>query len=64
MCDRLRAHLAQHARLRYVCHVDEDVVRGVAVQRCAETLLVEVVADEADGPAEDEETVEGTDLGM
>ena len=55
-------HLAEHARLRHVRHVDEDVVRGVAVEWGAQTLLVEVVTDEADAAAKDEETVESTDL--
>mmetsp|Transcript_13165 Transcript_13165/g.52746 ORF Transcript_13165/g.52746 Transcript_13165/m.52746 type:complete len:1108 (+) Transcript_13165:373-3696(+) len=35
-----------------------DVVPGVAVEGLFEALLVEVVADEADGAAEDEEAVE------
>ena len=55
-------HLAEHARLRDVRHVDEDVVCGVAVERCTQALLVEVVADEADGATEDEEAVQGADL--
>ena len=55
-------HLAEHARLRHVRHVDEDVVRGVAVERRAQTLLVEVVADEANRPAEHEQAVQGTNL--
>ena len=55
-------HLAQHTRLRQIRHVDEDVVRRVTVQRRAEALLVEVVSDEADAAAEDEEAVEGTDF--
>ena len=55
-------HLAEHARLRDIRHVDEDIVCRVTVQRRAETLLVEVVADEANRPAEHEQAVEGTDL--
>ena len=55
-------HLAEHARLRNVRHVDEDVVCRVTVQRCAETLLVEVVADEANRPSEHEQAVQGTNL--
>ena len=55
-------HLAKHAGLRDVRHVDEDVVRGVTVERRTETLLVEVVADEADAAAEYEEAVERTNL--
>ena len=55
-------HLAQHARLRHVRHVDEDVIRGVAVERRAETLLVEVVADETNAAPEDEQTVQRTNL--
>lgn len=34
----------------------------MTVERSLETLLVEVVTDEADGATEDEEAVEGTDL--
>ena len=55
-------HLAKHARLRDVRHVDEDVVRRVTVQRRAEALLVEVVANETDAAAEDEQTVESANL--
>ena len=55
-------HLTQHTRLRHIRHVDEDVVCRVTVQRCAEALLIEMVADEADGATEDEETVESADL--
>lgn len=59
---RRSRHLAEHARLRHVRHVDEDVVGGVAVEGCAEALLVEVVTDETDAAAEDEEAVERTNL--
>ena len=59
---RSGCHLAKHARLRDVGHVDEDIVRRVAVQRRTETLLVEVVADETDAATEDEQTVERANL--
>ena len=55
-------HLAEHTGLSDVRHVDEDVVGGVAVEWCAEALLVEVVADEADAATEDEQTVERANL--
>ena len=55
-------HLAEHARLRNVRHVDEDVVGGMTVERCTEALLVEVVTNETDAAAEHEQTVERTDL--
>ena len=55
-------HTAQHTRLRHIRHVDEDVVRRVAVQRRTQALLVEVVANETDAAAEDEQTVERADL--
>ena len=55
-------HLAEHARLRHVRHVDEDVVGGMTVERCTEALLVEVVTNETDAAAEHEQTVERTDL--
>ena len=34
----------------------------MAVERCTQALLVEVVADETDGATEDEEAVQGADL--
>lgn len=34
----------------------------MSVQRCTESLLVEVVSNETDAAAKDEETVEGPDL--
>ena len=52
-------HLSHDTRLHNISHGDENVISGVAVQRSAETLLVEMVADEADAAPEDEETVEG-----
>lgn len=55
-------HLAEDARLRDIRHVDEDVVGGVTVERRAEALLVEVVADETNAAAEHEQTVQSTDL--
>ena len=54
--------LYRNTWLRYVGHVDEDIVGRVAVQRCAEALLVKVVANEADAASEDEQTVERADL--
>lgn len=55
-------HLAQYTRLRNVGHVDEDVVRRVAVQRRTQALLVQVVSNETDRTTEDEETVQSADL--
>ena len=55
-------HLPEHAGLRDVRHVDEDVVGGVAVERGAEALLVEVVADETNAAAKHEEAVERANL--
>ena len=54
--------LAQHPWLRDVGHVDEDIVGGVAVERGTETFLIEVVANETDAAAEDEQAVESTNL--
>ena len=51
-------HLSHDTGLHNIGHRDEDVISGVAVQRSAETLLVEMVADEANAAPEDEETVE------
>jgi hypothetical protein len=56
------SHLSQHAGLRNIRHVDEDIVSGVAIQRSTEALLVEVVSNEADAATEDEEAVERADL--
>lgn len=48
--------------MRDIGHVDEDIVGGVAVERSTETFLIEVVANETNRSAKDEETIEGTDL--
>ena len=50
-------HLSNDTGLHDIGHGDENIVGGVAVQRRAETLLVEMVADEADAAPEHEETV-------
>ncbi len=44
----LHSDATQHPWLRHVGHVDEDIIGGVAVQRRAKALLIEVVTDEAD----------------
>ena len=54
-------YLTQHPRLANIRHVDEDIVSRMTVQRCPQPLLVEVVSNESDAPAEDEQAVEGTD---
>ena len=54
----LLVHLSHDTRLHDIGHGDEDVIGGVAIQWSAETLLVEMVADEADAAPEDEESVE------
>ena len=36
----------------------------MAVERCTQALLVEVVADETDGATEDEEAVQGANLNV
>lgn len=48
--------------MRQVCHVDEDIVGGMAVQRRTEAFLIEVVADETDRAAENEQAVQRADL--
>ena len=53
-------HLTQHPRLANIRHVDEDIVSRMTVQRCPQPLLVEVVSNESDAPAEDEQAIEGT----
>jgi hypothetical protein len=55
-------HPPEHTRLRDVRHVDEDIVRGVPVQRRTQALLVKVVSDEPDAAPEDEQPVERADL--
>jgi hypothetical protein len=52
--------LSHDTGLHDIGHGDEDVIGRVAVQWSAETLLVEVVADEANAASEDEETIEST----
>jgi len=48
--------------LRHFRHVDEDVVGRMTVERSAEALLVQVMANETDAATEDEQTIEGTNL--
>ena len=55
-------HLPQHPRLRQVSHVDEDVVGRVSVERCAQSLLIEVVSDETDRATKHEQAIKGTNL--
>lgn len=55
-------HAPEHTRLRHIRHVDEDIVCGVAVQRRAQALLVEVVADETNAASENEQPIQGTNL--
>jgi len=55
-------HAAKDTRLRDVSHVDEDVVRRMAVERCAEALLVKMMADETNRTAKNEEAIQGTNL--
>jgi len=54
-------HLSHHTGLHDIGHGDEDVIGRVAVQWSTETLLVEMMADEADTAPEDEEAVESAD---
>ena len=48
--------------MRHFRHVDEDVVGRMTVERSAEALLVQVMANETDAATEDEQTIEGTNL--
>jgi hypothetical protein len=43
-------------------HIDEDVVCGMTVQRCTQTLLIKVVTNETDAAAENEETIQCSNL--
>ena len=60
--ERRSLHLYGYTRLSDVCHVDEDIVRRMAVQRRTETLLVEVVANETNATSENEQTIQSSDL--
>ena len=51
-------HLSNDTGLHNISHRDEDVIGGVTIQRSTETLLVEMVTDEANAASEDEKTVE------
>lgn len=55
-------HPPQHPRLTDICHVDENIIRRVTVQRCTKSFLVKVVSNETDGTTKDEQTVESTNL--
>jgi hypothetical protein len=54
-------HLTQHPRLTNIRHVDENIISRMRIQRRPQPLLVKVVTNEPDTPAEHEQTVEGTD---
>jgi hypothetical protein len=55
-------HPSQNPRLRNFCHVNEDIIRRVTVQRCAEPLLVKMVTNESNATTENEQPVERPDL--
>lgn len=59
---KLLLHATQHPRLRYIGHIDEDIVCGVAIQWCAEALLVEMVPNEADTASKNEQAVQRANL--
>jgi hypothetical protein len=50
-------HLTQHPRLT---NIDENIISRMPIQRRPQPLLVKVVSDEPNTPAEHEETVGGT----
>jgi len=43
-------------------HIDKDVVGGMTVQGCTQTLLIEVVTDETDAATKNEETIQSADF--
>jgi hypothetical protein len=55
-------HFPEHARLRQIGHVDENVVGGMTVERSTEPLLVQMVSDESNAPTEDKQSVERANL--
>ena len=55
-------HLPEHARLRYIRHVDKDIIGGMAVQRCPQTFLVQMMSDKPDTPPKYEQAVQRADL--
>lgn len=59
---RRLVHPTKDTGLANIRHVDEDIIRRVTVQRGAEPLLVEMVTNEPNAPAQHEQTVEGADL--
>ena len=54
--------LCDDTRFHHILHRDEDIVSRVAVERCAQPLLVKMVANETDATAKNKETVEGSNL--
>jgi hypothetical protein len=54
-------HLTQRPRLTNIRHVDENIISRMPIQRRPQPLLVKVVSNEPDTPAERERTIEGTD---
>jgi hypothetical protein len=57
LCD-----LRQDTWLCNICNVNEDVIRRMPVQRCAEPILVKIVADETNAATEYEKPIEGANL--
>lgn len=55
-------HAPEHARLRHIRHVDEDVIRGVTVQRRAQALLVKMMTNEPNAAPEHEQPIQRADL--
>ena len=58
----LLVHLAQHPRLAHICHINKDIISRVPVQRRPQPLLIQMVSNETNAPAEHEQAVQGTDL--
>jgi hypothetical protein len=55
-------HLPEHARLRYIRHVDEDISSRMAVQRLPQTFLVQMMSDKSDTPPKYEQAIKRADL--
>jgi hypothetical protein len=55
-------HLGNNARHHNILHRNKDVIGGMAVKRCSESLLVEMVTNKTNATTKDEETVQRANL--
>jgi hypothetical protein len=55
---------SQDPGLGDICHVDEDIIGGMAIQRRTQTFPIEVVTDEANTASENKQTIERANLNV